>query len=593
MPKWLFIFLCLAYVIPGYLGRDAWKSADIAAFGVMQAMAQGHTDWWTPAVLGMPASTVAWLPYWLGALCMAALPHTPELASRLPYAAALLLTLYYTWKSVYHLASLRAAQPVAFAFGGQAETTAYARALADAGLLAILACLGLAQISHETSPHVFQAAAMAALLYTSAQIADPTRRSVAVAIGGWAGLGVLALSGQPMLAAAVACLQAAQYIGIHRRHTTVGAASDARTLAHRSPSPPGTNTRATPHRTWSIHASLWAGSMLVGLGLFLFALTHGPIWQPQIAETASEWWSLLKLLTWFTWPLWPLACWTLWRWRQHVHQPHLLLPLALVAATLLNSMMQAESNRLLLLSLPALSALAALSMPTLGRSVGALIDWFSVLFFSACAVVIWVVWIAMHTGVPATPAANVAKLAPDFLPTFSLLTLVVAAVATVAWCLGIAWRIGRHPPYLWKSLLLPAGGSVLCWLLLMTLWLPLLDHGRSYRTLADRLSTHLDVGQCAYAPDLSLAQSIGLMHYGPVDLERDQTRRHCAYLILHDPSNGARPGHPDTAWLLKARFNRLNERQEGFVLFAEIKKAEQALPDPAATLEPDLLETTD
>jgi hypothetical protein len=589
MPKWLFICLCLAYVIPGYVGRDAWKSADIASFGVMQALALGQSDWWTPTVLDMPASTVAWLPYWLGALCMAALPDAPELGSRLPYASALLLTLYFTWKSAHQLASLRAAQPVAFAFGGQAEPTAYARALADAGLLAILACLGLAQISHETSPHVFQTAAMAALLYTSAQIADPARRSTSVALGGWAGLGVLALSGQPMLAAAVACLQAAQYIGIHRRHAAVGAAMDAKNLANRSTALLGTGTRSPTHGTWSVHASLWAGSMVFGLGYCLLALTHGPIWELQIAKTASEWWSLLKLLTWFTWPLWPLACWTLWRWRQHVHQPHLLLPLALVAATLLNSVTQAESNRLLMLSLPALSALAALSMPTLGRSVGALIDWFSVLFFSACAIVIWVVWIAMHTGVPATPAANVAKLAPDFSPTFSLPTLVIAAVATIAWCLGIAWRIGRHPPYLWKSLLLPAGGSVLCWLLLMTLWLPLLDHGRSYRTLAERLGTHLGSGQCAYAPDLSLAQSIGLMHYGGMDLERDQAKRHCAYLILQDPSERAVQGLQDTTWLLKARFNRLNERQEALLLFAEIKNR----PEPVATLEPDRPEATD
>ncbi|MFZ9180222.1 MAG: hypothetical protein ACO21V_13530, partial [Limnohabitans sp.] len=46
----------------------------------------------------------------------------------------------------------------------------------------------------------------------------------------------------------------------------------------------------------------------------------------------------------------------------------------------------------------------------------------------------------------------------------------------------VHWRAGRHRAALWKSLVLPAGGAALCWLLLMTLWLPALDYARSYVT---------------------------------------------------------------------------------------------------------------
>ena len=73
------------------------------------------------------------------------------------------------------------------------------------------------------------------------------------------------------------------------------------------------------------------------------------------------------------------------------------------------------------------------------RSASAAIDWFSVFFFSACALVIWVIYVAMQTGVPAKPAANVAKLAPGFVPVFSAFALVAAAFALLAAGLSLAW----------------------------------------------------------------------------------------------------------------------------------------------------------
>jgi hypothetical protein len=68
----------------------------------------------------------------------------------------LALTLAATWYAVYALARHPAAQPVAFAFGGEAKPSDYARALADGGLLALLACLGLARLAHEATPALAQ-----------------------------------------------------------------------------------------------------------------------------------------------------------------------------------------------------------------------------------------------------------------------------------------------------------------------------------------------------------------------------------------------------------------------------------------------------
>jgi hypothetical protein len=133
--------------------------------------------------------------------------------------------------------------------------------------------------------------------------------------------------------------------------------------------------------------------------------------------------------------------------------------------------------------------LAAFALPTLRRSVAALIDWFTLLFFSGCAFIIWVVWIAMQTGWPAQPAANVARLAPGFEPTFGGLAFFIALTATVVWGWLVVWRTAKHRQALWKSLVLPAGGAALCWLLLMTLWLPLLNFARSYKPWVQQIQS--------------------------------------------------------------------------------------------------------
>jgi hypothetical protein len=120
----------------------------------------------------------------------------------------------------------------------------------------------------------------------------------------------------------------------------------------------------------------------------------------------------------------------------------------------------------------------------------------------------------MHTGVPAKPAANIVKLAPGFVPQFSWLALALAGAASAAWVALVRWRTGRHREALWKSLVLPAGGVALCWLLLMTLGLPLFDYARSPRPLVDLLARVVPRGPCIAAPGLSPVAVAALEHFG-------------------------------------------------------------------------------
>ena len=502
---WLF---SLSYVLLGFIGRSPWRGADAAAYGYMAELAQGRTDWLAPLLQGMPPEIDTLLPYWLGAWAMLLAPSwvQPDLAARLPFIALLALTLVAVWQGIYYLARSPLAQPVAFAFGGEARPNDYARAMADGGLLAFIATLGLAQLSHETTPAQVQLCFTALTFYAFAAL--PYRRWTP-AVAAVCGLAGLALSGAP----SVALLLAGGAVVIH-----------ALDRAHAQQDP-------RRHRR-----ALWG---LIALALLVVALASALAlwrWQVRLPLTWAAWQGLGRLMLWFTWPVWPLVLWTLWRWRRQLFRlnpsRHLAVPLWFGLVTVLATLMTPAGDRALLQALPALAALAAFALPTLGRSVAALIDWFTLLFFTGCAIIIWVVWIAMMTGLPPQPAANVAKLLPGFEPLFHLVPFVFALLATLAWGWLVKWRIGRHRAALWKSMVLPSGGAALSWLLLTTLWMPALDHGLGYAPLVRRIEQVVPPGECTAQFGLPRGLIAAIQLHSGLKLEPATDRSRCDWLLM-------------------------------------------------------------
>jgi 4-amino-4-deoxy-L-arabinose transferase-like glycosyltransferase len=503
LPRWALLLFCAAYVLPGFVGREPWKNADVISLGYMFELAQGQALWLQPTLMGQPPEVDALLPYWLGAWAMQLAPAwvAGDFAARLPFMALLVLTLLACWYGVYHLARSPSAQPVAFAFGGEARPADYARAMADGGLLALIACLGLAQLSHETTPALAQLGFTALSFYGLAAL--PYRR-VLPAVSLASGLAGLALSGAPTMAVLFALGGAAV--------TVLSYPQDA-ALA-------GTRWR-------------WAAVILL-MAMLTAALAQSfDMWRWRLGEgPARDWRSTGRLLVWFTWPAWPLAVWTAWRWRRQLTSRHVALPLWYALVALGTTLATPSSDRSLLLGLPALAALAAFALPTFKRSASALIDWFTLLFFSGAALVIWVVWISMQTGVPAKPAANVARLAPGFEPSFSLLPFVVALAATAAWAGLVAWRTGRHREAIWKSLVLPAGGAALCWLLVMTLWLPVLDYARSYLPVVQSVTRLMDRPGCVQVMGLGRGHTAALRYHAKLDLRTASVDGACPWLLM-------------------------------------------------------------
>ncbi len=524
LPRVALLLFCAAYVLPGLFGRDPWRNADLIAFGYMADLARGG-DALAPSIAGLPADG-ALLPYWLGALAIQWLAPwlAPAPAARLPFGLLLVGVLALTWYSTYHLARTEAAQPLPFAFGGEAQPIDYARAVADGALLALMATLGLLQLGHETTPELMQLFGTALFLYAMA--ASPWRpwhARVAVGIA----LPVLAASGAPSIGLGFAL--AGVIVSLRSSY------AEARRFA-----------------AWIVGAALLAAGVASLLGA----------WSWRLAGPPAPW-DALRLIGWFAWPAWALAGWTLWRWRAHAMHRHIAVPATVLGVALLACVGLRASDRALMLALPALAVLASFALPTLKRSVSAAIDWFSVFFFSLGAVAIWVIYASLQLGVPAKPAANVARLAPGYAGSFSALALVTALAGTLAWLLLVRWRTGRHQHALWKSLVLPAGGVTLCWLLLMTLLLPVLDYARSYRPLVERIARHVPPTACISSVGLGTAQLAALEYHGGWRIEaQPAVESDCDYRLAPTRARATDASLARDGWRLLARESRPTERDE-------------------------------
>jgi 4-amino-4-deoxy-L-arabinose transferase-like glycosyltransferase len=559
LPRWGLIALCLLYILPGLIRRDPWKTDDAAGFGIMWTMAHGnYHDWLLPNIAGMPMLQEGPLAFWIGAICIKLFGWLlgDALAARVSTIVFFLIGAYSVWYAAYALGRRSEAQPLRLAFGGQPEPRDYGRTLADGALLFYLACLGLLLKSHETSAEALFNSLVAFSLYWGVRLFDSRKLLPAGVLGVSLGLMVLTRGWH---------VPAALFIAL-----------------------------------WILALVRKDKTILLNLSLVVlpFALAVSGAWivsnhrvQPFGLSPVDEWlnWNqrqisgfstgsliyLLKNGIWYSWPAWPFAGWALYAWRKQFSSLHISLPFAVIVSFTLLVLFHpdaGESNLLPLL--PALAVLAAFGLPTMKRGAINAVDWFSVMALSLAAAFIWIGWIAKQTGWPPKLAQNAFKLAPGFKPEFDLIAFLIAAAATIGWIMLLQWRISRHPSVLWRAVVLSSGGVILCWLLLMTLWLPWINYGKSYAGVAQSIAKRLPKGEYCVLTNAGSAQRASFAYFGNVEFARfnDST---CDYALSQDTVRRKYSTEHikefDGEWKLLWEGRRPSDREERFRLYRRIK----------------------
>lgn len=563
LPRWLLLAICIVYASFGLFGRDPWKNEDAAGFGVMWTMANGDArDWLLPNLVGKAPTADGPLMYWLGASAIRLLSPWVDAsnASRVVTGLLFCLACAFVWYSAYLLGRRDEAQPFKYAFGGEPEPRDYGRTLADGALLILLACFGLAERGHETTAQLAQFAGTAMLLYGLVRSLDKPVQGGLV----WgAALGVVALSSSPVLVFALLLCTLAMTIIVKQ-------------------------VRARPLIVYGLPVAVLLIAAWV-LPALHFYPDDGEWWLRQWWRNSFSFFSgtpgsifgyAIKNLPLFTWPAWPLALWAFVSWGGMRRSPHVGVPLSIIGPLLVLVVLQAhETNRLFMLLLPPLSVLATFALPTLKRGAINAIDWFAMLSFTVIGTLVWLVWTAGIFGFPASMARNLARLVPGFHPEFKLLSFVCAVAVTVCWFLLARWRLARHPKVLWRSVVLSSAGTTLMWVLLMTLWLPVVNYSRTYRDVAEQIADHLPPDYTCISPvRLGDAQIATFAYFGGMHFAFDED---CDVILRQDRADYGEPSSLSAfEWKLVWEGRRVADRDERFRLYVRIERPTPPPPKP-------------
>jgi 4-amino-4-deoxy-L-arabinose transferase-like glycosyltransferase len=559
LPRWLLFTLTIVYAAFGLFGRDPWKNEDAAGFGVMWTMANGDArDWLLPNLVGKSITDSGPLGYWLGAVSIRALSPWVDAsnASRLCTGLLFCLACVFVWYTAYLLGRRPEVQPFKYAFGGEPEPRDYGRTLADGALLILLACFGLAERGHETTPQLAQFVCIGMLIYGLVRGID---KPVQGALWWGLALGLIALTSTPLLVAALLVGTAAIAIVV----------PEVRSVWRPLIGLPFAFALAI---SWPLAAF---ATYPEDAAWFLNQWAHGSVNRfsgpPGYALVYA-----LKNLPLFTWPAWPLAIWAWFSWGGLRRRPHIAIPLLVIAPLVVLVVLQShQSNLLYMLLLPPLATLAAFALPTLKRGAINAIDWFALLSFTILGTFVWLVWLASLTGLPHQLARNLSRIVPGYAGTFSALNFICAVIVTLSWFVLVRWRLARRPNVLWRSVVLSSAGTTLMWVLLMTLWLPMVNYSRTYRDVALQIAAHLpDDYRCISPIRLGNAQIASFAYFG--DMQFSFTND-CDVILRQDPQDFTAPSPmPSYVWKLVWEGRRPADRDERFRLYVRVDRPKPA-----------------
>ena len=520
LPRAVLLALIVSYIVSGLFGRDPWQEDDATGFGIMWTMARSG-DWLLPAVAGEPVTTDGPLAFWAGAASISLFGGAlgDIAAARLPTALWFLLATAALWYATLRLARRDEAQPVAFAFGGEATSRDYGRMLADVAVLLALGTIGPVITLHETTSEPAAFALTCAALYGLALSLD---RPVAGAslTGFTLGLLVLARGFQPavwMALAALPLLARTEARAVRLRAAALmllaaAAVAGAWILA----------VLAQRGEAGSTYLNDWFWSGLRG---FAWPDLETLLWLP-------------RTLPWYTWPLWPLAFWALYAWRHGLRHPHIAIGAVVLGAQVIGLLTThwPSVGDVTFIVAP-LVILAAFGTVSLRRAAGNVIDWFTITTFSLFALALWAYFVAAHVGFPPKMQASVLRLTSGYLPPLDWPRVLLAATASGLWLALVAWRVRQPSAPLWRGAALAATGVVTLWVAFTSLFLGAVDYRRSFASVAQTVAAEIALngrpGDCVLAHHLRLSHRAVFAFHGEISFG-SAGDRDCAFALHRD-----------------------------------------------------------
>jgi 4-amino-4-deoxy-L-arabinose transferase-like glycosyltransferase len=493
----------------------------------MWTLAHGDAiDWLVPNLAGAIAPTGGGpLSYWAGAISIRLLgglcgEHAAALATNLIWIPLILCSL---WIAIFRLARRDEAQPVSGVFGGQASRTAYARLLADIGVLLTIGTLGMTWRFHQTSAdnaglacaalvllalsllewHWLAACALAGVACAGYALAQSPLGGIGLLCGALLAIGASARPLQVSPSTLISGLTAAALAAVVPLAVWLGLAN------HLAP-----DALATYLDAWAVSAF----SQNVAIKDLLWLARDG---------------------TWFFWPLWPLAAWGTYAWRDSFRQAHLVRPGLVLVGLLAGALMAGTfTEGLVAAMLVPLVPMAAFGATCLRRAVDNLIDWLAMAFFSLAQLVLWLYYLAWVTGAPHAMANSMTRLTPGFTEQPRLALLCLAALTSLTWAGLVGWRILRRPRVLWRGPLLAAAGVSAIWLQVNLLYLPGLNYVFSFQPFAHDIAAQLqqqNLGDtCVLTQQVPQSERAVLAISGHVRFARDGRHDDCRVALTHD-----------------------------------------------------------
>lgn len=528
-----FLFLlCAAWVLTGLVGHDPWKPDEAYGFGLIYHIIQSH-DWIVPTLAGEPYLDKPPLYYWTAAL------FAKAFASVLPlHDGARLATGFYT--------------ALTLLFVGFTGRELFGNNRGWPAAIILIGCLGMLIHAHEILTDNALLAGCAMMLYGYAL--SPRRAKLAGVILG-VGLGIGFMS--KGIIAPVLFLLISSGLLFFR------------------------NWRTRTYFTTLGIALLCALPWLVVWPWLLFS--HSPelfiewAWTRNVGRwfnyarsgKFTEVFYYLKALPWLAWPAAPLAAWTGWEVRKRIVQEaefQLLLVSFVVMLVVLSLVPDINDQNGMPMLLP-ISLLATAALSTVRRGAANALDWFGIMTFALLAIALWWGWAGLLLDNGAKITHVLKDYQPGFEPAFHPISFGIAIAVTVLWIV-LVWRVGRSVR---RSLINWASGVTLLWILTMTLWLPWLDTGKSYRHMVDDLKSSLPQHyNCIAGVRIGDSQRAMLEYFGDIN-PRHRATRVCELLLVQG-NRVAKPIEDEIGWEKIWEGGRKGDQNERFRLYQRVKE---------------------